>query len=154
MAQPAHTNGHDALAMLTDDHRHVRALFQQYADTLDPYLKQIIAEHVFAELTLHLLLEETVFYQAMAEADDAEGKRMVTAALQDHQQLQELMATLHTIDNDAGFEAGFRTLRDRVDTHVKAAETGLFPQATHLLAAHLEELAILLQERKAQLLAS
>jgi hypothetical protein len=38
----------DAIAMLTADHRQVRALFQQYEDTPDPYLKQIIAEHVFA----------------------------------------------------------------------------------------------------------
>jgi hypothetical protein len=50
----------DAITMLTADHRQVRALFQQYEDTSDPYLKQIIAEHVFAELTLHMLLEETV----------------------------------------------------------------------------------------------
>ena len=60
----------DAIAMLTADHRQVRALFQQYADTPDPYLKQIIAEHVFAELTLHMLLEETVFYPAVAEQAD------------------------------------------------------------------------------------
>ena len=46
----------DAIAMLTADHRQVCALFQQYADTPAPYLKQIIAEHVFAELTLHMLL--------------------------------------------------------------------------------------------------
>ena len=32
----------DAMAMLTADHRQVRALFQQYADTSVPYLKQII----------------------------------------------------------------------------------------------------------------
>src|SRR5919199_6730034 len=69
MAQPFHANDDetnhppdDAIAMLTADHRQVRALFQQYEDTSDPYLKQIIAEHVFAELTLHMVLEETVFY--------------------------------------------------------------------------------------------
>ena len=45
----------DAIAMLEADHRQIRALFQQYADTPDPYLKQIIAEHVFAELVLHTL---------------------------------------------------------------------------------------------------
>jgi len=55
------------LRCYTADHRQVRALFQQYADTPDPYLQQIIAEHVFAELTLHMLLEETVFYPAFAE---------------------------------------------------------------------------------------
>jgi len=62
MAQYDDANSNDAIAMLTADHRQVRALFQQYEDTSDPYLKQIIAEYVFAELTLHMLLEETVFY--------------------------------------------------------------------------------------------
>src|SRR5262249_47216204 len=73
----------DAIARLTSDHRQVRALFQQYADTSDPYLKQIIAEHVFAELTLHMLLEETVFYPAVAEQADEEGQRLISDALQD-----------------------------------------------------------------------
>ena len=101
MAQHIHANDDetrhqpdDAIAMLTADHRQVRALFQQYADTSDPYLKQIIAEHVFAELTLHMLLEETVFYPAFAEQADEEGKRLVSEALQDHQQLRDLIATL------------------------------------------------------------
>jgi hemerythrin superfamily protein len=98
MAQHTHANGNDALhqpddaiAMLTADHRQVRALFQQYADTPDPYLKQIIAEHVFAELTLHMLLEETVFYPAFAEQADEEGEGLVGDALQDHQHIKELI---------------------------------------------------------------
>src|SRR5437588_8511459 len=78
----------DALAMLTADHRQVRTLFQQYADTPDPYLKQIIAEHVFAELALHALLEETIFYPAVAELADTEGQQLVDDALQDHQQIR------------------------------------------------------------------
>ena len=81
MTKPIHANDDetdnqpdDAITMLTADHRQVRALFQQYADTSDPYLKQIIAEHVFAELTLHMLLEETVFYPAVAEQADRGGQ--------------------------------------------------------------------------------
>jgi hypothetical protein len=78
----------DAITMLTADHRQIRALFQQYADTPDPYLRQIIAEHAFAELTLHTLLEESVFYPAVAEQADAEGKQLVEEALQDHQEIR------------------------------------------------------------------
>ena len=87
----------DAIAMFTADHRQVRALFQQYADTPDPYLKQIIAEHVFAQLTLHMLLEETVFYPAFAEQADAEGKHLVSEAQQDHQEIQALIETLQGV---------------------------------------------------------
>src|SRR5207245_10924167 len=107
MAQHLHANDDetrhqpgDAITMLTADHRQVRALFQQYEDTPDPYLKQIIAEHVFAELTLHMLLEETVFYPAVAEQADEEGKRLVSDARQEHQQLRDFIATLQDIDED------------------------------------------------------
>jgi iron-sulfur cluster repair protein YtfE (RIC family) len=144
----------DAMALLTADHRQVRALFQQYADTSDPYLKQIIAEHVFAELTLHMLLEETVFYPVVAEQADEEGKRLVREALQDHQQVKELMATLQEIDDDTVFEAEFHALRDHVEQHVEEEETTMFPQAAQVLVSHLEEITVLLQERKAQILAS
>ena len=144
----------DAIAMLTADHRQVRALFQQYADTPDPYLKQIIAEHVFAELTLHMLLEETVFYPAVAEQTDEEGKGLVSEALQDHQQLRELIATLQETDDDAAFETRFQALRDRINQHVEDEETTMFPQARQVLATHLEEITGLLQERKEQILAS
>ena len=120
----------------------------------DPYLKQIIAEHVFAELTLHMLLEETVFYPAFAEQADEEGKRLVSEALQDHQQLRDLIATLQEMDDDAAFEARFQALRDHVEQHVEDEETTMFPQAAQVLATHWEEITVLLQERKEQILAS
>jgi iron-sulfur cluster repair protein YtfE (RIC family) len=144
----------DAMAMLTGDRRQVRALFQQYADTPDPYLKQIIAEHVFAELTLHMVLEETVFYPVFAEQADEEGKRLASDALQDHQQLRDLIATLQEIDDDATFETRFQALRDHVEQHIEDEETTMFPQAAQVLVSHLEEITVLLQERKAQILAS
>lgn len=144
----------DAIAMLTADHRQVRTLFQQYADTPDPYLQQIIAEHVFAELTLHMLLEETVFYPAVAEQADTEGKQLVSEALQDHQHCRALIENLQETDDDTAFEAGFQALRAQVDQHVEDEETRMFPEAAQVLATHWEEITALLQERKAQLLAS
>jgi hemerythrin superfamily protein len=161
MAQPFHANDDetsrppdDAIALLTADHRQVRALFQQYADTPDPYLQQIIAEHVFAELTLHMLLEETVFYPAVAEQTDAEGKQLVNEALQDHQAIKALIETLQEIDDDAAFEAQFQILQTQVEQHIEDEETRMFPEAAEVLATHWEEITVLLQERKAQLLAS
>ena len=161
MAQHIHANDDetrhqpdDAMAMFIADHPQVRALFQQYADTSDPYLKQIIAEHVFAELTLHILLEETVFYPAFAEQADEEGKRLVSDALQDHQQLRDHIATLQDVDEDAAFETRFQALRDCVNQHFEDEETTMFPQAAQVLATHLEEITVLLQERKEQILAS
>jgi hemerythrin superfamily protein len=161
MAQHIHANDDerrhppdDAIEMLTADHRQVRALFQQYADTSDPYLKQIIAEHVFAELALHMLLEETVFYPAVAEQADEEGEQLVDVALQDHQEIKALLETLQETDDDAAFETRFQALIDHVEQHIEDEETRMFPQAAQSLATHWEEITVLLQERKAQILAS
>lgn len=143
----------DAITMLTADHRQVRALFQQYADTPDPYLKQIIAEHVFAALELHMLLEETVLYPAVAEQADAEGKGLIHKALQDHQEIKERLETLQKIDDDAAFETGFQALRAQVEQHIMDEEIRIFPEALQVLATHWEEITVLLQECKAQLLA-
>src|SRR5438270_12913769 len=118
----------DAIAMLTADHRQVRALFQQYADTLDPYLKQIIAEHIFAELTLHMLLEESVFYPAFAEQADEEGKRLVSDALQDHHDVKARIEALQETDDDAAFEAGFHAMRGQVEQHNEQEETRTFSE--------------------------
>jgi len=144
----------DAMTMLTADHRQVHALFQQYADTPDPYLKQIIAEHVFAELALHALLEETIFYPAVAELADTEGQQLVDDALQDHQQIRELIMDLQDIADDAAFEVGFHELRDHVEQHIEEEESAMFPKAAQALGAHLEEITALMQERKAEILAS
>ena len=161
MAQHIHANDDetnhppdDAIAMLTTEHRQILALFQQYGDTPDPYLRQIIAEHVFAELTLHTLLEETVFYPAVAEQADEEGKQLVHEALQDHQEVKERIETLQEIDDDAAFETQFQELRVQVEQHIEDEETRMFPKAAQALATHWEEITVLLQERKAQILAS
>jgi hemerythrin-like domain-containing protein len=161
MAQHDHANENemiaepdDAIAMLKADHRQVRTLFHQYEETTDPYLKQIIAEHVFAELTLHTLLEETVFYPAFAELADDEDKQLVDGALQDHQWIRERITALRDIADDEAFEAGFQALRDHVDQHVEEEEREMFPKAEQALAAHLEEITALIQERKEQILAS
>jgi hemerythrin-like domain-containing protein len=45
-------------------------------------------------------------------------------------------------------------LRDHVERHVEEEATTLFPQAAQALATHLEEMALLLRERKEQTLAS
>jgi len=149
LIQPA-----DAIEMLKADHRRVHKLFQSYEATNEPAMQQRIAMALFVALELHTQLEETVFYPAFAEQAHEEGKQLVSEALQDHQQLRDLIATLQDVAEDEAFETRFHALRDHVEQHVEDEETTMFPQATQVLATHLEEITVLLQERKAQILAS
>ena len=42
----------------------------------------------------------------------------------------------------------------QVEQHIEDEEERMFPEAAQVLAAHWEEITVLLQERKAQILAS
>jgi hemerythrin-like domain-containing protein len=101
-----------------------------------------------------MLLEETVFYPVVAEQADEEGKQLVDVALQDHQDIKALIEILQEIEDDAAFETRFQELRVHVEQHIEDEEITMFPQAAQVLATHWEEITVLLQERKAQILAS
>jgi hemerythrin-like domain-containing protein len=101
-----------------------------------------------------MLLEETVFYPAVAEQANEEGKWLVEEALQDHQDIKTLIEALQETDDDAAFEVGFQALRAQVEQYIEEEETKMFPQAAQVLATYWEEITVLLQERKEQILAS
>jgi len=101
-----------------------------------------------------MLLEETVFYPAVAEQADTEGKQLVSEALQDHQEVKACIEALQEIDDDAVFEAQFQELRVHVEQHIEDEETRMFPEAAHVLATHWEEITDLLRELKEHILAS
>jgi hypothetical protein len=48
----------------------------------------------------------------------------------------------------------YRCTARQVEQHVEGEETRIFPEAAEVLATHWEKITVLLQERKAQILAS
>jgi iron-sulfur cluster repair protein YtfE (RIC family) len=96
----------------------------------------MIAAHIGAEFTSHMLLEKTVFYPAFAEQTDEGWKRLISDALQDHQQLRDITAAPQDVAEDEAFETRFHTLRDDVNQHIEDDETTMFPQAAQALATH------------------
>jgi hemerythrin-like domain-containing protein len=101
-----------------------------------------------------MVLEEVIFYPVFAEQSDEAGKQIVSAALQEHLQVRDLIAALQEIDDEAAFASRFAALREHVDQHIQHVETTMLPLAAQVLAVHLEEITVLMRTRKAQLLAS
>ena len=81
-----------------------------------------------------------MFYSAVAEQADEEGKQLVSEALQDHQAVKEGIETLQEIDDDAAFETRFQELRVQVEQHIEEEEARMFPEAAQVLASHWEEI--------------
>ena len=149
-----HAQPDDAIAMLKEDHRRVRDLFQEYQAATDPRTKRELAEEVCTELETHAQLEEQIFYPAVNEESE-EGPELVQEALQEHQKVKDLIAALREMGPDnRDFDAKFRALMQNVEHHVEEEETQMFPLAEQDLADDLDELKDEMQDLKKDILAS
>jgi hemerythrin-like domain-containing protein len=126
----------DAIKMLKDDHRKVKDLIREYADAGDDAfkVKQQIADQVFAELEVHTMLEEEIFYPAVTAKTDDEGKSHVAEGMEEHHIVKTLIAELKTLTpEDEAFAAKFKVLSENVEHHIKEEEDELLPDAKNKL---------------------
>lgn len=122
----------DAIRLLTNDHREVKALFQQYQELVDEDAededKHPIAEQICLLLTVHARIEEDIFYPAAEEA--IEEPALVDEAAVEHGSARELIAALLASNpSDDLFDARVKVLGEYVEHHVREEERQMFPQA-------------------------
>jgi hemerythrin-like domain-containing protein len=144
----------DAIAMLKEDHRRVRDLFQEYEAATDPRTKRELAEEACTELETHAQLEEQIFYPAVNEETE-DGQELVQEAIQEHQTVKDLIAALREMGPDnKEFDAKFHELIHKVEHHVEEEESAMFPLAEDELEEDMQDLKNEMQELKEQILAS
>ena len=154
MATRRNDQSKDAIAMLKEDHRRVKDLFQEYEAVTDPRTKRELAEEACVELETHAQLEEQIFYPAVNEESE-EGPALVQEAMQEHQKVKDLIAALREIGPDNHeFDAKFHELIQNVEHHVEEEENEMFPLAEQELEAELDEIKEEMQELKKEIMAS
>jgi iron-sulfur cluster repair protein YtfE (RIC family) len=158
----------NAIDLLKADHAKVQGLFRQYENAGER--QREIAEQIFTELEMHAMLEEELFYPALAghvgsvpateeteaeeEGSEGEEEDPIAEALEEHREVKTLIATLRTLDpGDEPFQTKFAELRESVEEHVGMEEDELMPEAVAALGGELERLGRRLEERKEQLMA-
>ena len=156
----------NAIDLLKADHAKVQGLFRQYEKAGGR--QREIAEQIFTELEIHAMLEEELFYPALAgrvgsatateemdaEEGESEGEDLVAEAREEHREVKTLIATLRALDpGDEQFQTKFAELRESVEEHVGMEEDELMPEATAALGGELERLGRRMEERKEQLMA-
>ena len=145
----------DAIALLTADHREVKALFEKYKDLADSDAggsdRQAIAETVCDLLTVHATIEEEIFYPAAREALDAED--LLDEAEVEHASAKDLIAKIKAMaPDDDLYNAKVTVLGEYVQHHVEEEEGEMFPEAKGS-DMNLQELGSQLLARKNELLA-
>jgi hemerythrin superfamily protein len=142
----------DAIKLLTEDHRTVEELFEQFEKASNSQKKEQIARRICTELKVHALLEEEIFYPALRGKIDDDD---LDEALVEHDGAKLLINEIEAGDAGASFfEAKVKVLQEQIEHHVKEEEqeTGsLFSQARKT-DLDLQMLGQQMAERKAELM--
>jgi hemerythrin superfamily protein len=146
----------NAIELLIQDHKEVKALFKQY-DKLaqndgDDDEKLQIAQEICMKLTVHATVEEELFYPAAREVL-GEDVDLVDEADVEHASAKELIAQLEasSIDEDDHYDAKVKVLGEYIDHHVKEEEGEMFPKVKKS-GLDLESLGEDMAARKEELL--
>jgi hemerythrin superfamily protein len=145
----------NAIRMLKADHKKVKGLFREYESAGDRAYqrKRSIADRVFRELEVHSKLEEEIFYPAVREKTDEEGKELVLEGIEEHHVVETLIAELRGRDpEDEEFDAKFKVLTENVEHHIEEEEGEMLPNAQKVLSKDLDRLGSEMEQRKKQLL--
>jgi hemerythrin superfamily protein len=146
---------HDAIAMLTADHKKVKKLFKEFdaiAEGKANAAKASLAKEICMELTVHATLEEEIFYPAVRKA--ISDNPLMNEAEVEHAGAKDLIAQIESMEaSEPMFAAKVTVLGEYIDHHVKEEENEMFAKArkTKLDFAALGERML---ARKEELLAA
>lgn len=141
----------DAIAMLKADHEEVDQLFAEYEKARSTSSKKALIAEICTALTVHIQLEEELFYPAVKSA--LKDKLLVPEAMVEHASVKDLIAQLEGVEPTGDMvEAKLKVLSEYVKHHVEEEHTDMFPQAK---ASSIDMVALGAQmaERKDELMA-
>ena len=141
----------NVLKILKKDHSTVQTLFSKFdrAGKTAYEKKGELFEKIRRELQLHSRAEEEIFYPAL-KAMNGEGRRLISAAVQEHKEVNELLTQISRLkSNDKNFDEKMETLIENVDHHVDEEEGEIFQFAEENCSEQqLEELGNQIEERR------
>lgn len=141
----------DAIALLTEDHKRVQQMFKQFEALGDKAgsSKEKLAAQICAELTVHTVIEEEIFYPAAREAIDDDD--LMDEADVEHAAAKELIEQIQEMEADEShFDAKVKVLGEEVDHHIKEEQDEMFPKIRKS-DLDLKALGEAMAERKAEL---
>ena len=136
----------DACTLLDEDHKKVEQLFQQY-QSADASRKPQIAQTIAQELSVHMQIEDEIFYPAFLDATGDDD--MIEEAEDEHDESRELIAKLEGGKAD---DEVMKELQKAIEHHVGEERREMFPKARATSGLDLVKLAQELEARKTELM--
>jgi hemerythrin-like domain-containing protein len=145
------------LDVIKKEHREAERMLDEAKD-LEPGDERLteLTQKIEKALTMHLAIEERLFYARLRERAEGEEKQVdVFEAYTEHEVARHLIDLLKSKrKRDARFKAEVQVLGESVKHHVEEEESTVFAIAREVIdQAELEELADKWQKAKAQMTA-
>jgi hypothetical protein len=141
----------DAIKLLKDDHKEVKAWFKEYEGLEQDAEKQALADKICLALTVHTQIEEEIYYPATREAIDDDD--LLDEAEVEHASAKQLIAEIQAMKaGDRLFDAKVTVLGEYIDHHVEEEEGEMFPESRDS-DLDLKALGIKMAARKQELMA-
>ncbi len=148
----------DAIALLKADHKKVRALLDELADTTNRAEKtrpELLAQ-IAKEIKVHTRIEEEIFYPAFKQAGEKnDDSKMFFEAMEEHHAAGDLVLPdlLDTDVQSDQFGGRAKVLKELIEHHADEEEQEMFPRARELMDKDLLiELGERMQQRKQELM--
>jgi hemerythrin superfamily protein len=142
----------DATRLLTEDHRKVEGLFEQFEKASGDGRKERLAQEICTELKIHSMIEEELFYPALRGKIDDDD---LDEAYVEHDGAKVLINEIEAGGPDDSFyEAKVKVLQEQIEHHVEEEEKirgNIFQQA-RATDVDLEALGERMAARKAELM--
>lgn len=126
----------DPYELLKTDHDKVSDLFERI-ESASGKAKVAGFKKLKAELEVHTLVEETIFYPALKNA--AESRDLTLEAYEEHRVVKDLLAELAEAELSDQWNAKFTVLKENVEHHVDEEEGDLFKKAKDVLSTEQAE---------------
>jgi hemerythrin-like domain-containing protein len=140
----------NALDLLQEDHDRIKPLLDALKETTDRAEKTRgeLFSRLKAELTVHEIIEEEIFYPALKEHPKA--KEIVLEGYEEHDVVSRLMGELDGMDaTDEHFGPKAKVMAENIEHHIEEEEGEMFKQARQVFEAdELEALGDRMAQRK------
>jgi len=120
----------DALTLLRRDHDVIKPLLQQLKETTDRAEKgrSELFSRIKADLTIHELIEEEIFYPALRAHPRA--KEIVLEGYEEHDVVSRLMGELDGMEpTDERFGPKANVMAENIEHHIEEEEGEMFTKA-------------------------
>ena len=119
----------NAITLLEEDHKKVKAAFKEYEELGDKAYraKEKLVSEICSELLAHMVAEEKVFYPTVAPKIE-NGQSLIDEGIVEHTAAKNLISKLQNMKSeDEFYDPTVKVLSEQIDHHVMEEEDDIFP---------------------------